>query len=234
MKAGEEYNKIVIDKEKINILLADKEETESFCSIFVTTIAGNPRYTAFINGISKTDEKFEESGLSDEKEKEYLETIRTLRAQVKKSDNIKVVEEEISSMDDVLINWEGIQKTTLAEIDDQHKKLIELINKLHEGFKNKKAKKEIKDNLKSIIDYTAYHFGTEENYFEAFNFEDADDHIKNHKQFIKQLTDFQSAFSEGKEKLNMNFLNDLKEWFTNHIANLDSIYIELFKDNGVK
>ena len=54
--------------DKAKQILANKKETELNCSIFVTTIAGNPRYTAFINGIQKPDEKDEKIGLSAERD----------------------------------------------------------------------------------------------------------------------------------------------------------------------
>jgi len=78
-----------------------------------------------------------------------------------------------------------------------------------------------------------FHFGTEENYFESFKYNQSDEHIKEHKKFIKSLKDFQSGYNTGKLVLDEEFVAYLMSWFTDHINSYDMKYVDLFKDNGV-
>ncbi|NOZ48212.1 MAG: bacteriohemerythrin [Chlorobi bacterium] len=229
---GEFDNKIIINEEKVSVQLANKQITELRCSVFVSAITGKPRYTAFINGFHKEEHnKVKKTKVVFENNKNRPAKKQQSKA-VKKSNQSEQTEQKIELNE--LIKWEEIFKTGLNELDDQHFKLIELVNKFYKEFGAKKTKKQLKDTLKSILDYSAYHFGTEENYFETFNYKDTIAHQKLHKEFIKKISDFQNDYSSGAKNINSEFLNYLQEWFVDHIKNIDSKYVELFKDKGVK
>ena len=57
------------------------------------------------------------------------------------------------------IKWNKSLSVKVKEIDDQHKKLVELINQAYE-FKDSKK---LGDILNELIEFTRVHFSTEEN-----------------------------------------------------------------------
>ena len=56
------------------------------------------------------------------------------------------------------------------EIDEQHKKILMIINNLSDLFAEKKHQDsdEISKIIKKLADYAIYHFQTEEKYFQDF------------------------------------------------------------------
>jgi hemerythrin len=76
----------------------------------------------------------------------------------------------------------------VSEIDKQHKKLIDMINNLHEAMKEGKSKEVMGDILKSLLSYTETHFKLEEKYFDIYNYPAKENHKAKHKQFIDTVT----------------------------------------------
>jgi hemerythrin len=65
----------------------------------------------------------------------------------------------------MLIEWEDIYSVGIEEFDNDHKKLIELINRLHQAMLDKKAKEVLGEIINELVDYTIYHFNKEEAMF---------------------------------------------------------------------
>ena len=61
-----------------------------------------------------------------------------------------------------LFVWEDKYKVGVKEFDEQHKKLIELINKLYDAMKQGHGKDVLKSIVNDLFEYTKYHFETEE------------------------------------------------------------------------
>ncbi|MBI4848457.1 MAG: bacteriohemerythrin, partial [Nitrospirae bacterium] len=69
-----------------------------------------------------------------------------------------------------LVTWEETMSVNVKEIDDQHKKLISLINELHEGIQSGEEKNILGDVLEELINYTRYHFSAEERRMKQFSY----------------------------------------------------------------
>lgn len=134
----------------------------------------------------------------------------------------------------VLIEWGPKYYIGLKEIDDQHKVLVEIINKLYTAFGSNKNKKEIKKNLKELIDYTVYHFGNEEEYFKKFGYKDTPRHIEQHHKFVDKVKSFANEFEKGDATVSLDIINFLKDWLINHILKIDVKYVSFLKDHGVR
>jgi len=143
--------------------------------------------------------------------------------------NINKIEINIQATGNNLIDWVTDFILEIDEFDKQHKQIIELTNSLYISFKKGKTKKEIKDNLKNLIDFASYNFGKEEQYFEQFKFELAEQHIQEHQAFIKKLKQFQKDYNSNKVKFLDDIMTYIKEWLYNHFTNSDIKYKELFK-----
>ncbi len=118
-------------------------------------------------------------------------------------------------------------------MDEQHKQLIDLVNIMHASLKQGKNKKEVKDNIRSFVDFASYHFGNEEQYFNQFGFEDAKEHKQEHKAFVKEILQFQSDYSTNKIKFLDDIMQYIKKWLHKHFSISDKKYAALFKQNGL-
>jgi hemerythrin len=133
-----------------------------------------------------------------------------------------------------LINWEESLSVKVSEIDSQHKKLIELINSLHEAMKERKANEALGGIIDELVNYALNHFQTEERYFDNFGYLKATAHKKEHKDFVNKVAAFKNDFAKGKIMLSMEIMEFLKSWLINHIKKIDMAYSAFFIENGLK
>ena len=140
-----------------------------------------------------------------------------------------------------LITWDDSIALNISEIDNQHKRLVNIINEMFDAMKDARGTAVIDDILKRLVGYTDYHFGTEEKYFDQFRYLESEHHKEEHRYLVEQVNEFKKAFDEGKIKrdgsdsvLTVDLWKLLKYWLINHIKISDKKYASLFKEKGVK
>jgi len=132
------------------------------------------------------------------------------------------------------MTWNDELSVKVKEIDDQHRKLIGLINNLHEAMKNGQGKLVLEPTLQELASYTVYHFQTEEKYMQKFNYPGYRAHKIKHDAFVKKVTDFQKDYHAGRLGLSLDLMNFLKEWVTTHIGETDQQYSGTFVTAGLR
>ena len=134
-----------------------------------------------------------------------------------------------------MVFWIWTKKISVGidKIDDQHKKFIGLVNDVYSlSQKSRPDTKVITRKSLDILEYARYHFTTEEDYFDKYNFPDATAHRKEHMKLLKKAISLSDRIS-GKEDVIVEFLEFLKDWLEDHIRNYDLKYAEYFKKIGV-
>ncbi|HAM97522.1 MAG TPA: hypothetical protein DCQ26_02830 [Marinilabiliales bacterium] len=111
-------------------------------------------------------------------------------------------------------------------IDDQHKKLIAIINRLYQSYMDKKQVDEISSIMKELADYTRYHFTTEENLIREKKYPFIAEHIKEHDFFIEELRNFKEQFDSSPSILTLKVMTFLQKWLKEHILVNDQKYKE--------
>ncbi|HPW66840.1 MAG TPA: bacteriohemerythrin [Salinivirgaceae bacterium] len=124
-------------------------------------------------------------------------------------------------------------ETGINEIDEQHNRIITLVNQLYEAFIAERSKKEIREIIKNLSDFSSYHFNTEERYFKQFGYENASEHQLSHKLFTDELTKFSKAYQAGKSFDTIEFMLFLQSWILKHFSADDQDFVELFIQNGL-
>ena len=132
-----------------------------------------------------------------------------------------------------LLNSDKNYSVKVTEIDEQHKTWIDLINYLHDAMKSGKGKEILGDILDEVMNYTAYHFGSEEKLFDKYKYPDAISHKKLHADFVNQFKKIKQDFDSGSIVLSIDIMSRLKEWLTNHILKEDKQYSAYLNKNGV-
>jgi len=132
-----------------------------------------------------------------------------------------------------LISWHPGLSVTIDEIDQQHKKIIFMINELSDAMINKAGDEVMGEIIDEMIRYTDVHFKTEENYFERFGYKETAKHKEEHLLFVNKVVEFYNAFKKSESKVTLELLKFLSYWLQDHIKVSDKKYVELFKKNGV-
>ncbi len=131
------------------------------------------------------------------------------------------------------IEWGPDFETGLKSIDEQHRKLVDMVNTLYDAMQQKKGKEVLGRLLDELIDYTVYHFGTEEEYFKRCDYPEAASHKKIHEGLASKVMDFKEKFQKGEAMLSYDLMNFLKNWLANHICVTDKEYAPFLKSKGI-
>ena len=132
-----------------------------------------------------------------------------------------------------LIKWKDQYSVGITKIDNEHMKLVDLINKLHESMRDQKTNEVLGSIISELVDYTKFHFSTEENYFAMYNYPETESHKKAHRAFVNKISDFEKGFKTGKLMLSMEIINFLKEWLVKHIQVTDKSYSDFLIAKGL-
>jgi hemerythrin len=133
-----------------------------------------------------------------------------------------------------IIQWNDSLSVNVVEIDKQHQKLIGMINDLHDAMLQGKGKDILGKTVNGLISYTGSHFKTEERYFDQFGYPEANNHKKEHSDFITKVSEFKNGFEKGKLGLTIEIMNFLSDWLRNHINGIDKKYGPFFNAKGLK
>jgi len=125
------------------------------------------------------------------------------------------------------IAWRNEYSVGVAEIDTQHKRLLELLNKVNALNPDRSSSAvrsgEVLRLLDSFNEYAAYHFLTEEGlmreHIEAS--EDTVKHVVAHRSYWSIISTFKKRFEQGDEKVNGELVEYLNRWWINHILETD-------------
>jgi hemerythrin len=133
-----------------------------------------------------------------------------------------------------LFQWRDEFSMKVPSIDAQHRKLVEMLNSLHDGMLSGTTKEKLAPLLNGLIEYTATHFAHEEEYFATYQYPDAQKHTQEHQKLVKQVLDFKEKFDSGRASINMELMVFLKDWLLKHILGSDKGYSKHFVEHGAK
>ncbi|MFH0733160.1 MAG: bacteriohemerythrin [bacterium] len=133
-----------------------------------------------------------------------------------------------------LIEWKNIYSVNIEEIDNQHKKLVMLVNELHDAMRMSKGAEILGKILSDLVDYTVYHFGTEEKYFDMYDYPQTEQHKQQHKDLVDQVAAIKAKYDRGEKVLTLDVLNFLRDWLHDHILGSDVLFGPYLLSKGVK
>lgn len=130
-----------------------------------------------------------------------------------------------------LVTWSNTFSVGVKIIDDQHKRLLDLVNDMfNHCIGNEAAEQEyFRSVIDSAVDYVRVHFATEEKIMRATKFSGFQEHKAKHDSFVLKVLDESSNFSEGHPFNLISFTRFLRDWILTHIAVSDKGYFEYFK-----
>ncbi len=133
-----------------------------------------------------------------------------------------------------MIEWDDKYSVNVSLIDEEHKKFIDLINKVIFAKEHIKSFKKILEILNKMNEYAQKHFKTEETYMEKFGYSDYLFHKKEHQEFTLTILSYRIKLMDGNYQIVNDMLIFLQRWLVNHIQGTDKKYIECFKKNGLE
>lgn len=133
-----------------------------------------------------------------------------------------------------MIEWDDKYSVGISIIDDEHEKLISIMNMAVILEQNSNNPKEITEVLDEMEKYAQTHFATEEAYMVKFNYPDYENHRKEHQAFSIETMAFFDNITNSNRQLICEILEHLKSWLVKHVLGTDTKYISCFKEHGLK
>jgi len=132
-----------------------------------------------------------------------------------------------------LLVWNDSYSVKVRRFDDQHKKLIDLVNQLHEAMKAGKGSAILNDVLGPLAAYTQTHFSEEERLMLYNGYPGYMEHKKAHDQLVAHVRDFQKQVEAGTASVSLGLMTFLKDWLLQHIQGVDRKYGPYLNEKGV-
>ena len=130
-----------------------------------------------------------------------------------------------------LVEWDSFYSVQVEEIDEQHKKLIQLINKMYDAMRNGKGNDVLGAVLSELVEYTKYHFAAEENLLLEHSYPELEAHKKIHADLTARVKTYKDQFECGNDSSAMDIMLFLSNWLNVHILEVDKIYISYLKSS---
>lgn len=134
-----------------------------------------------------------------------------------------------------LMTWTDKMSVGVEVLDNDHKKLVALVNQLFDGIQAGHGKDAVGQVLDGLISYTVEHFKREEEFFAKTGYPETAEHKKLHEDLTRQVLDVQQKYKSGAgATLSLEVMNFLKNWLINHIQGSDKRYTAHLNANGIK
>jgi hemerythrin-like metal-binding protein len=121
------------------------------------------------------------------------------------------------------MQWKDDFLVNVSEVDTQHKKLVSLVVELDTAMRQGKGRDVLGKILASLVQYTQYHFGTEERLMAAKGYPVQATHIEEHRKLTKTVVDFKTQFDKGSVAVTVQVMTFLEDWLVNHIQKTDKL-----------
>jgi hemerythrin len=132
------------------------------------------------------------------------------------------------------MKWTPALSVNVKQFDDQHVKLVDLVNELHDAMKRGKGNEVLGSILDGLISYAATHFAEEERLMNQHAYPEAAHHRQEHAKLVDRVVAFQKKFHSGSNiLLSLDVMKFLKDWFVHHIQGVDKKYGAFFNSKGI-
>ena len=132
------------------------------------------------------------------------------------------------------MNWGEEISVGITSIDNEHKKLLALINTLYDAVQAGKGADVMSRILDELITYTVTHFTHEEEYMLTTRYPAYHEHKDEHDVIRKQLMEFHARSTQGvNASMSQELLIFLKCWFSVHVLACDRAFGPHLRAKGI-
>jgi hemerythrin len=129
------------------------------------------------------------------------------------------------------IEWQLRYETSIPEIDEDHRRLVGLINDLDDVIEGDGDLQRIGMVIDALVDYTHYHFTREEALLTKIGYAEAGDHGLAHDQFGHFMGELVgTCILQPSRETAARVRDYLQEWLVDHILVEDMKFVSLARE----
>ncbi len=123
--------------------------------------------------------------------------------------------------------WDESYSIGIPSIDEEHKKLLALVNRFLKSIHTKDEKDVVISTFDKLVQYTEVHFSNEETFMAQYKYPGLKEHKKEHQELTRQVMELNT----NKDYVFADTIADfLISWFTNHVLTTDKKYADFIAD----
>ncbi|MFO1425544.1 MAG: bacteriohemerythrin [Steroidobacteraceae bacterium] len=120
-----------------------------------------------------------------------------------------------------LLQWQDRFRIGIAEVDLEHRELIELINALHGELGGDRTPARVEEFLGEILARITAHFALEEKSMETLGYPERAAHKADHERLLDDIRDIMDEVDASGVLDEARFSARLSDWFGVHFASFD-------------
>ena len=135
--------------------------------------------------------------------------------------NMLTISDAVVSDSDSATVWLTFSNAHLVgvqEIDDQHRQLVQMVNRINQSIVKKFEARLIEGAFQELLDFTRLHFATEQRLMLQHGYAESTSHLHEHMQLLHKLGDLATQTDQGNDLL---ILQTIKDWLMGHIQHAD-------------
>ena len=117
--------------------------------------------------------------------------------------------------------WDNILSVGIEEIDEDHRRLVNLFNILNHSVTEGDAPDYLEAVLEELISCTVWHFSHEERLMLKYGYEEIAEHKMEHQELIKSAKELQQKVLQAGKLVANEDIEFLEHWLTEHILTAD-------------
>jgi len=135
-----------------------------------------------------------------------------------------------------LAMWSARYETGISEIDAQHQRLFQAINRMEAAYRAGTEEREAQESLAFLARYTLEHFETEEALMLAIGYPMLEFHQKEHAALMNQILAMKAKLDGGflvpldGADFAAQVANFAADWLAHHIDEADMGYVQFARD----
>lgn len=133
---------------------------------------------------------------------------------------------------EVFFKWKPEYSVNIKTIDDQHKELVNILNRLFVAVSRREGDKAIAGILDALVSYTQTHFALEERLMKQARYAELDAHMEEHRRLLAQMDGLVQKHLLDDKPIYFEMLAFLKNWLKEHIQGVDTKYSLAFQQAG--
>jgi hemerythrin-like metal-binding protein len=122
----------------------------------------------------------------------------------------------------------------IAEMDQQHRWLLEIISHMENALDNAADTATLSTILDELIQFTEFHFFTEEHYMRRHGYPDEAPHREGHHHLVDQLLELRRDFGLQDKTGARSVIQFLESWLLVHMQHADRQLGTYLRARGVR
>jgi len=132
------------------------------------------------------------------------------------------------------IEWNDSFSVGVALFDEQHRRLIAMLNKMIRDPTATTRSETVADVLTDMTNYAQEHFKSEEDLMIEHDYPHLDEHRRQHRGFQEKAARLCFATVKGQASVPHEMLVYLQQWLIHHILQADMAFKPFFEQKGVR